>query len=185
MHRLKYILLPILLCAAGAHAQTTSWVTGITNTTTNNTFTGCSGVSFTAVSATVTYLGRYKVAGNTQTHSLYLLDSSLAVKATVNVNMAGTAAADGFVYGAVTPAALTPTATYYLMSCETSGGDAYYTGTTYTWNTALAIAGLDHYYVGSPPPTSSTSAGGSAGSVDDPVNFLTGGGSVIMVPRRR
>ena len=82
-------------------------------------------------------LGRWVGAGNSQTHTVYLVDTNKNYVTSVDVNTSG-AAAGQYVYGQLPfPVVLSASTTYYLISTENSGGDTLYTNTTVT-----PVAGL-------------------------------------------
>ena len=131
-----------------------------------------------ALSGTITVgsLGRHKVAGNSQTHALYLINSAThAIAATVTVDMSKSASADGLVYGAVSLVTPVPNTKYTLLSYEVSGKDTYWDQGTFaiTWNAALAAQYKAVYNSGGPPPTTPVEYGSAGvGNTYGPVNFL-------------
>jgi len=97
------------------------------------------GCRFTVgASAVAVYeLGRWVAAGNSQTHTVYLVDTNKNNVASVEVNTSG-AASGQYVYGHLPfPVMLSANTTYYLISTENSGGDTFYTNTAVT-----PVAGL-------------------------------------------
>jgi hypothetical protein len=106
----------------------TAWISAQTLGTPKNDFTGGVGCKFTADAAiTISALGRWKIAGNTGTHTLKLYDSVGAELASTSVNMgqAGTTAGT-YIYASITPVLLTNAASYYVISFETNAGDTWY-----------------------------------------------------------
>ncbi|HEX6573618.1 MAG TPA: hypothetical protein VF042_01490 [Gemmatimonadaceae bacterium] len=109
----------------------TSLVTGITRGTLRNNFMANVGMGFQVgtTAIRVSKIGRYKVPGNSGTHTLKLFD--LAANAdipgsSVTINLAG-APDDQFAYADLpAPIPLTAGATYYLLSSETDMGDRWY-----------------------------------------------------------
>lgn len=127
-------------------------------------FTGCLGFWFTTPASpviTVTDLGRWKVAGNNQSHTIYLklFDNTVIASAVVDFSSGGTNGA--YNYTAITPVALTPSTTYYLTSSETNGGDQWYDDQAFT-NSGVVTAGNSVYQVGcTGDPTHAGAAGNS------------------------
>jgi hypothetical protein len=118
-----------------------------------NNFTGKVGFKFTSTSAqTITHLGRYKgFDSDSGSHTLYLLDSSHATLASVSISNSGQPM--GWVYGSLTSSVnLSAGGSYYVMSSETSGGDAYGEGvptslaSDFTLNNAAYDDGTFHDY---------------------------------------
>lgn len=73
---------------------------------------------------TITHLGRYKVAGNVQVHTLKIYDTSAAILASIAVDMTNTPDADGFVWGTLpSPLSLPAGSQIYFLSTEFNGGD--------------------------------------------------------------
>jgi hypothetical protein len=118
-----------------------------------NAFTGRVGFKFTSASAqTITHLGRYKgFDSDSGSHTLYLLDSSHATLASVSISNSGQPM--GWVYGSLTSSVnLSAGGSYYVMSSETSGGDAYLEAVStslasgFTLNSAAYDDGTFHDY---------------------------------------
>jgi hypothetical protein len=120
----------------------------------------------------VTQLGRWVFAGNSQTHTVYLLDSNQNTVASVTVATSG-ATTGQFVYASLSvPVTLSANSTYYLVSTETS--DTYdYNGTTVT-----PVAGLTVNYAvlasssGSPSSWSFNPYLAGSGQIFGPVNMV-------------
>lgn len=95
-----------------------------------NNFTGGVGFKFLCTAPlTVTSLGRWKIAGNSQTHTVRIRNSSGTSVASVSVDLSG-GSAGAFNYAdLLTPYVLTPGQTYYILSDETNGGDQWYNDT--------------------------------------------------------
>lgn len=89
-------------------------------------FTGCVGYKFTvgASDIIVDQLGRRKVAGNSQTHTIRIMDASTSI-VSASVDMS-TGSAGSYVYTSITPTTLLANTVYYIFSSETSGGDQWY-----------------------------------------------------------
>ena len=88
-------------------------------------FTGSVGFAVTigGSNITVTQLGRWVVSGNSQSHTLYILDNSCSIVASVAVNTSG-ASAGAFLYGTLSsPITLSADAIYYVTSAKTNGAD--------------------------------------------------------------
>jgi hypothetical protein len=149
-------------------------ITGITNGAATNSF-GVSNfaIGFTwlngSVTPTITHLSRWKIAGNTQVHNVYLATSSpFVILGTVSVDMS-TGSAGSWVSTALgSPVTLVALTQYALMSAEVNGGDQWYDDTT-------TIGGAD---------SSVSAISGSCFSVDDPptAEFLHANGSFTYVP---
>ncbi|MEP6743590.1 MAG: hypothetical protein ABJB61_13915 [bacterium] len=124
-------------------------------------FTGCVGFKFTAPGSsppTAIALGRYKISGNSQTHTVYLLDASGSVLASVSLDMSGTAEADGFIYGVIS-FALTASQDYFVLSSEVSGGDEWMNQVTVDSNSGVVIFDNSAYQDGCAGLPTSTAAG--------------------------
>jgi fibronectin type 3 domain-containing protein len=124
-------------------ATTTDWVHGLTfQQGVRNDFTGWAGGDFTLNSGITVYaLGRYVVPGNTQAHTVELVDftgGGNTVVASVTVNTLG--APPGQIAYAVldSPVTLVAGHTYHLASSEASGGDYWYDGATQLTTTGVA-----------------------------------------------
>ena len=151
-----------------------SFVTAITFTgPSQSNFTGWVGAAITtgASSVTVTQLGRYRVFGNSGTHTVKLVAASTGIDVSgsaVSVNVAG-GQVNAFVYAALSsPVTLSPNTTYYVVSQETAGGDSYY-----NFNTTVQTASVasDISSVGSPDGTTYTQSGGT-NQMTGPVSFI-------------
>jgi len=97
------------------------------------------GCRFTVgASAVAVYeLGRWVGAGNSQTHTVYLVDTNKNNVASVDVSTSS-AASGQYIYGHLPfPVMLSANTTYYLISTESGGGDTFYTNTAVT-----PVAGL-------------------------------------------
>ncbi|MFA7345436.1 MAG: family 16 glycosylhydrolase [Terrimicrobiaceae bacterium] len=103
---------------------------------------GWTGMKFTVGSSpvTVSQLGRYALATNTQTHQVRILDAATGAdvaKATVNC-----AGQSGFVYANIIGGAVTLQANkaYYLLTDNNSGGDMFFdTNTTVSTTGGITI----------------------------------------------
>ncbi|MBV9744112.1 MAG: Ig-like domain-containing protein, partial [Acidobacteriia bacterium] len=121
----------LTVVASGMHFISAPPTTG----TPRSNFGGWVGMSVTVGSSpiTVVNLGRYVLSGNTQTHTVKIVDASKGNDlqgASTSINTAlGTAGQ--FAYGAlVAPVTLNANATYYILSQETAGGDQWYDSDT-------------------------------------------------------
>ncbi len=96
-----------------------------------NNFSGCIGFKFntpSGVTPTVTQLGRWKIAGNSGTHSVKLYNSGGVVR-TASVDLT-TGSSGSYVYAPITPITLSASTAYWILSEETNGGDQWYDGDT-------------------------------------------------------
>jgi hypothetical protein len=106
-------------------------------------FTGYVGMQFTTGKKPVhvTELGRWVVSGNSQYHTLGLINPSSFAwvpGGSVALNLAGKAAG-AFAYAALAaPVMLAANTSYFLVSSETYGGDVWYDGNTTVTATPLA-----------------------------------------------
>lgn len=131
-----------------------------------NDYTGWVGFGFRVGSAplTVSGLGRIAVAGNTQSHSVKLVDAATGadVPGGSALVIPGAAPAGTFAYGALgSPVTLAGSKTYYVLTQETSGGDQWYDKNTSVQTTADATGTGPIYGTGSwtaPGPTGNSYA---------------------------
>lgn len=111
-------------------------------------FDGCLGFHFTTPSSpvlTVSELGRWKVAGNGQSHTVYIKLADGTVIASAVVNFTGGAGTDAaYNYTAITPVALLASTKYFVLSTETSGGDQWYESTGYTTSGVATLGGSSY-----------------------------------------
>jgi hypothetical protein len=123
----------------GATYEWTTLVTGQTLGSLRNNWTGLVGFQFTCASNATCYaLGRWVVAGNTQTHVVGLCSSSGTVLAYATVATAG-APAGTYAYASLAaPYAMTAGTSYAILSQETLGGDQWYDG----GNTVISVTTL-------------------------------------------
>jgi immunoglobulin I-set domain protein len=150
----------------------TAWMTSFTPSSLRNDFSGWVGarVNVGPADVSVTALGRWVVAGNSGTHALRLVNAAGADVATATVNTAG-AQAGAFTYAALTsPVTLTAGATYYLLTQESAGGDAWYEYNLSTATTAVAADTGAAFATNASP--GAVAAGGGAGQAYGPPNFL-------------
>lgn len=144
-----------------------------------NLQTNCRGFNFTAPASnppTVKSIGRWVISGNSQTHDLYIgswISSTWAQLGTVTVNTSG-ATSGQYLYGSITPVALTASVVYIVLSCETSGGDQNYqvNNTTLTTNSAYGTSISATFTTANPPTTASMNVNQGANHSYIPVNFL-------------
>lgn len=106
-------------------------------------------ISVTASSLIVKSLGRACLSGNSHVHTLQLLDLSLHVLGSVNVNMAACTPSK-FVDGTLSPAVTLTSGQYYLMSSEANGGDHFYSqaSTVTPTNNEVSVVGATYEYRG-------------------------------------
>ena len=113
-----------------------------------NNFTGWVGMKFTvgAAGMTVHSLGRVFVTGNGGTHTVKLVSASTGADVpgtAVTISMAGGTPGQFTYTNLTSPVALTPNASYYLVSQETSGGDQWYDyGTVATAATGMVTGAV-------------------------------------------
>jgi hypothetical protein len=128
-----------------------------------NNYGGDVGFSFTAATnAYVTHLGRWTVLGNTGTHTVKILNSSLNTLGSVSINTASKAPGY-FAYAELgSPVQLVAGQKYYIYSGETAGGDQWYhADQTISENTSLVTSMTSSYGSGTP----------DVGKSHVPVNF--------------
>jgi len=137
--------------------------------TLRNDYTGWVGFGFKVgpTSLTVSGLGRIAVAGNTQAHTVKLVDAATGadVSGGSALVMPGAATPGTFAYGPLsTPVILSASKTYYVLTLETSGADQWYDNNTILQTTADATGTGPVYGTGS--WTSFGAPGHSYGPVD-------------------
>lgn len=136
-----------------------------------NNFTAEIGFKFVCTAnRTITQLGRWKIAGNSQVHTNTIRDSGGALLGSVAVDMS-TATAGQFNFATLgSPIAVTAGNTYYVMTTEINGGDQWYndnvgqTGSVSTDFTAMESSFTSGYYDGSLHAV-------NASSIYGPTNF--------------
>jgi hypothetical protein len=156
-----------------ASLPTTNYITSFGLGTARNNFTGWVGMSITVGSSpvSVTALGRIVVAGNTGSHAVKIVNAATSQDVTggsVSVPTSGGTA--GTLAYANLPASVTLSAntTYYVVSQETQGGDAWYDVNTSIQTTAVAAENTGIYsYDGA-----SYSGYGAANQSYGPIGFL-------------
>jgi Domain of unknown function (DUF4082) len=151
-----------------AAANSTTWVTGQTLGYTLNA-TRQFGVYFTVGTSavTVTHLGRWKMAGNSQTHNLRLITVSGTILGSVDVDLS-TGTSDTYVFAELSsPVVLSASTDYALLSVETSGGDDL-TGHTNTLTTTGVITA---FYTTFRYNDGDSVGAGDADNMHGPVNF--------------
>jgi len=123
---------------AGGRATPTStpsgtpYVTGVSLGTVRNNFTGYLGMQLTVGSTPmiVNALGRFVIPGNSQTHTLKLVNASTGIDipgGSVSVATSG-APTNTYLYAALSsPITLAAGGVYYFVSSETIGGDLWCT----------------------------------------------------------
>jgi len=160
----------------------TALVTSMTLGTLRNNYSGWVG-SVLEVGPTpllVSGLGRIAVAGNTQSHTVKLVDATTGMdvpngSASVTLSNAtpGTTA-----YAALTdPVTLNANQTYYLVTQETFGGDQWYDSNSTVQTAAVATVTSALYGIGS-----SYTLNGSSGQSYGPVDLLYSAGTVSSTP---
>lgn len=112
----------------------TAYILTQTLGTLRNNFSGCVGMHIAATANnTVNALGRWKVAGNSGTHLLVLVQDTGGGAGTIlqscSVNLT-TGSAASYVYCSITPQAITNGTQYYILSEEVSSGDQWYDNDT-------------------------------------------------------
>jgi hypothetical protein len=125
-----------------------------------------------SVPISLTGLGRFCFAGNSAIHTVYLVSLSGAVLVSAPVHMAG-CVPGSFAYGPAT-FTLAPNTSYYLLSAEPGGGDAWGDNTDLFTTTAAAVVSTNAYTT-TIPPTQGINAGGTHYSYG-PVSFQYTGG---------
>lgn len=125
-----------LRAAGGA----TSWVTGFTAESPRANYSGWVGLRFVvgAVPLRVTDLGRLMLAGNSQAHTVKLLTAGGAADVpggSVSIPMSGGRLGEFRYVSLSAPVTLAAATEYWLLSAETSGGDAW-------WDSAAAGSGV-------------------------------------------
>lgn len=123
----------------------------LNNASLRNDFSGWVGMKLTvgATQVTVSSLGRVCVAGNSQNHTVEIVNAGTgSVSGSVTVNMAGCASGQ-FSY-ATLPSQITLSANtaYYLASQESSGGDQWYNLASLTTISFAAINSAVYSYDG-------------------------------------
>ncbi len=157
-------LLPPVSSVSGS-PLVTSMVLG----TLRNDYTGWVGFGFKvgATPMVVSGLGRIAVAGNTQAHTVKLVDAATGadVPGGSAFVMPGAATPGTFTYASLgTPVTLWASKTYYVLTQETSGADQWYDNNTNVQTSADAMGTGPIYGTGS--WTSGGAAGHSYGPVD-------------------
>lgn len=120
---------------------------------------------------TITALGRWKVAGNVQTHTVYLYNVTDGVLVdSVSIDMTG-GSAGSYVYATLgTPVTLATSKKYYVGSAETNTGDQWYNDDTTVDSVDSAAGTYDSSAYDATPPVGPTDS--HATTAYGPVNFL-------------
>src|SRR6185369_13799083 len=127
-----------------AGGTTTAFVTSTTPGAARNDFVGWLGMKITvgASPVTVTALGRYMLSGNSQTHTVKLVNASTGLDVaggSVSLSMSGGTAGQ-FKYATLgSSVTLAANTAYYLVSQEFPGGDQWYDDTTVVATTSVAV----------------------------------------------
>jgi hypothetical protein len=119
----------------------------------------------------VTALGRVVVAGNSHSHTVKLVAAATGADvASASVDTAGAPAGTFKFANLAAPVILHANTTYYLVTQETAGGDAWYDYDTHLVTTGVgADIGAVWAFAGTPP---SWNPGGGPGMGFGPANFL-------------
>ncbi len=146
----------------------------VLSTAVRNDYTGFVGMQVTigVKYLSVSSLGRWIVAGNTQTHLVKIVDTSTGLDVgSVTINTSGATPGE-FAYAALSsPVTLVPGITYFIVSQETSGGDTWHdNGTTATTTSDASLAGS--VAGGLTTPAENWSTGSTASQEYGPVDFL-------------
>lgn len=145
---------------ADDECELTTLVTAVTNQggVYNTPSDGLLGFYFTVgdEDLVISHLGRWVIAGNSQTHELTLWNVDVQMAA-VTVNTSG-AATGAFLYGALaTPIVLSANTSYFLRSEENAGGDTLYGGIDLpviaTTDVLEVIGAADSEVIGDPGST--------------------------------
>lgn len=136
-----------------------------------NNFTGSLGFRFTTPASgppTVTALGRWKVAGNTGMHTVYLVDFTGGGVVVASVSLDMTTGVNGeYLYADLgTPLLLSISNQYFICSAELNGGDQWYDSDTTVTVTAAAVQNGAAYDTDVPP------SGGISGSFAAPTAYV-------------
>ncbi len=156
----------------------TAFLTGQTLGPLRNSYTGWVGMTFTVGTSvvTVTELGRWVVAGNTQTHTVKLVNAATGADVgggSAGVNTAG-AAGGQYKYAALAaPVTLAANTSYHLVTYETAGGDWWYDWNTRVTTTTVARAAGPVY--GGTAGVWYPGTWAAANQIYGPVNFRYGG----------
>jgi hypothetical protein len=118
-------------------------------------------------------LGRWVTGGNSQAHTVYIIDTNLNSVASVSVNTAGTAAGQYAYTPLPNPVTLAANTTYNIVSTESSAGDALYAGSMVTNAEGLSVDGavIASYAVSWNPATFNFSSVQHGAVTFGPVNF--------------
>jgi len=144
-------------------------------------FTGFVGMSITVGSnpMTLASLGRYVAAGNSGVHTVKVVDASTGLDvpgAAVSIDTT-TGTPGSYMYAPVTsPVTLNAGASYYIVSSETNGGDAWYDSTTSVQTTNAALLTGPVYGL---PYSAVAKTGYTYGPVDFSYNILV---SISVTP---
>jgi len=116
----------LLMMAHTPSAVSSIWMTnGLTGGGNRNNFDDwIGGKIITSNSFTITDLGRYVFAGNSQSHTVALFSISGSLLTAGVINTSGQAS-NQFVYVPVTPYTVASQTAYYLVCRENSGGDSW------------------------------------------------------------
>ena len=134
-----------------------------------NDYSGWVGFKFTVgpTPVKVNQLGRIFVSGITQTHAVKLVDASGFDLPGASVVVAGGVAGQYTYAPLSSPVTLAPNGSYYLMSAEISGGDAWYDNNTTLVTSTAATVNQSVYG----PAAGGYTLSGGAGNSYVPVDF--------------
>jgi hypothetical protein len=150
----------LLMMPAAGGGSSTNFITGETLGVLNNNVTDLLGFIMTtgATPITITDLGRWKISGNSLTHTIYIIDIGSAGmtnpgtslgSAVVNLS-GGTIGA--FNYTTLgSPVTLAGSHQYLVVSSETASGDQWYDQTTVVTTTTVASITQSAIISGSSP----------------------------------
>lgn len=124
-------------------ASSSPLITAVAGSGLRNDLTYCLGFRFTTPSSNppiATELGRYKIAGNSGTHVIYLMNSSGSILTSASVDL--TTVSNGqFAWATISPYSTAASTTYYVMSSETVSGDQWYDQSQVTSVGQVTMAG--------------------------------------------
>ena len=141
----------------------TPWITSFTPTGTLQNGPYIAGCRFFTAAASfhVTQLGMWCYGTNSQSHTIYLTDASGNSLGSCTVNLYGQAT--GWVYGSITPVALSPSTSYVIGATYASSGDQFLYLVAVPTVTSIASINYYAYVSGNPSPPFSWTFGASSG----------------------
>jgi len=154
---------------------------GPASTSLRNDYTGFVGMQFTVGSGplTVSALGRWVVAGSSQTHVVKLVAANGGdlIGGFVALNVSGAQTSQYAYTPLASPVTLSANTTYYLMTQEFAGGDKWYNYGPVTASAANGFINSAAYQYNGTYYLTNTSA-----TAYGPANFLFGSGSTSPQP---